>query len=320
MCFPIGCVPLPPLIELRTSMILKKYVAIDIGSNAIRLLISTYMHESKLAKRPKVKKTSLIRIPIRLGEDVFAKQKISPEKHRKLVNTLVAFSHIIDAYEINRVMACATSAMRDAENGAQIVKEIKKKSGIHIDIINGEKEADYIATTDLKDYIAPDKNYLYVDVGGGSTEFTLYAKGKVVATKSFQIGTVRLMLDQVSEDMWADAEAWIRKSTKPYKDISLIGSGGNINCIFKRSGQKVGKPLSTEYIKRTYAELRAHTYKERVVLLGMKVDRADVIVPALEIYTKALKWGKSRRIYVPKIGLADGMVNYMIKEDFGRTP
>lgn len=301
-------------------MILKKYAAIDIGSNAIRLLISTYMHESKLAKRPRIKKTSLIRVPIRLGEDVFSKNKISADKHKKLVNSIIAFSHIIDAYEIDRIKACATSAMRDAENGADIVEEIYKKSGIQIDIIDGETEATYIATTDLKDYIDPDKNYLYVDVGGGSTEFKLYAKGVSVATSSFKIGTVRHMLNNVKSSEWEAAESWVRKYTKPYKDISLIGSGGNINCIFKMSGQKAGKPLSAEYLKKTYAHLKDITYEERVIVLGMKVDRADVIIPALEIYTKSMKWAKSRRIYVPKIGLADGVVNYMIHEDFGTKP
>lgn len=298
-------------------MQIQKYAAIDIGSNAVRLLISTVTIPEKNNLPTRFKKTSLIRIPIRLGADVFLDGKISDRNARRMEDTIKAFSLIIKSYEITKFRACATSAMRSASNGLALAKSIKKNSGIDIQIIGGAEEAKYISATDLQEYIDLDKNYLYVDVGGGSTEFSVYSHGKVVESRSFEIGTVRLLHDLVTEGTWQEAEKWVRKTTKDYKDVSLIGTGGNINKIFKASGQKSGKPLSKEYLKKYAAMVKDLSYEDRIIDLRMKEDRADVIVPASEIYLRAMQWAHSRRIYVPKIGLADGIIKILFMEENG---
>lgn len=297
-------------------MIIKKYAAIDIGSNAIRLLICTYSHAPKLDSKAKLKKTSLVRIPVRLGSDVFIKGKISADKREKLEQGIHAYSLILKAYGITRFKACATSAMRSASNGKEIANAIHKKTGIKIDIIDGNEEAEYISSTDLHEFIKEDKNYLYVDVGGGSTEFTFYSKGEKLESRSFKIGTVRLLNNLVEKKEWDDLEEWIKKNAKKLKNISLIGSGGNINSIFKSSGKKYGQPLSREYLIKYSKDIKSLTYEERIILKQMKEDRADVIVHALDIFENAMKWAKSYRVYVPKIGLADGIIKTMINEDF----
>jgi len=285
---------------------IKKFGAIDIGSNAVRLLISNVVEEE--GKPVVFKKNSLVRVPIRLGADVFVKEKISEENKQRLLDTMLAFKLLMKSHNVVKYKACATSAMRESSNGNEVVKEIFKHSGITIDIINGEVEAAIIAATDLNKFIDPEKVYLYVDVGGGSTEFSVIKSGKQKASRSFKIGTVRLLNDMVKNEAWIDLEAWIKENTKKYHKISVIGSGGNINKIFKVSGKVFGKPLTYFYLTTYYNTLQNYSYEERITELDLNQDRADVIIPALRIYLSAMKWSGAKHIYVPKIGLADGII------------
>ncbi|MBB4119561.1 exopolyphosphatase/guanosine-5'-triphosphate,3'-diphosphate pyrophosphatase [Mesonia hippocampi] len=291
---------------------IKKYAAIDIGSNAIRLLISTITEPE--GKTPTFKKTSLVRVPIRLGEDVFVTGKISEKNKQRVLDSLKAYQLLMRTYQIEKYKACATSAMRDAENGEALAKEIYQTTGIEIEIIDGKHEAAIIAATDLHNLIQDDKTYLYVDVGGGSTEFTLFSKGKNITSKSFKLGTVRLLNNLVNDKLWDEVQTWIKKVTKPYSYIALIGSGGNINNIFKSSGKKAGKPLSYLYLSSYYQLLNSLTYEERISQLNLNEDRADVIIPATKIYLSAMKWSRARSVYVPKIGLADGIIKSLYNE------
>lgn len=283
-----------------------KYAAIDIGSNAIRLLIATVNTFDDFA--PVFKKTSLVRVPIRLGQDVFIKGEISDYNQQRMIKTMISYQHIMDVHGVLDYKAYATSAMRDASNGALITKTIKKATGIEIEIIDGSHEAAIIAMTDLHSIIDPDKVYLYVDVGGGSTEFTLFANGKAVESKSFKIGTVRLLHDMVKSSLWKEAEEWVKLVCEPYNRVELIGSGGNINNIFKNSGKAYGKPLSYFYMTSYYEKLQSYTYEERMYYLALNQDRADVIIPACRIYLRAMKWSEAKNIHVPKIGLTDGII------------
>ena len=285
----------------------KNYAAIDIGSNAVRLLVST-ITEQKGREEIDFRKTSLVRVPIRLGEDVFKESIISDKNIERMVDTMQAFNLLMQSHGIEKYKACATSAMREARNGAEVVEKIKAKTGVEIEIIDGNHEAAIIAATDLHELIKNDCNYLYVDVGGGSTEYTLYSGGKTVASRSFKIGTVRLLNNLVEDGTWEEMEKWVRETTKPYKDIDLIGSGGNINNIFKTSGKKEGKPLSLAYIKKYNELLNSLSYEERIMDLQLKSDRADVIIPASKIYLNSMKWARADNIFVPKIGLADGII------------
>jgi len=291
---------------------IRKYAAIDIGSNAVRLLVSTITEPEN--KEPTFKKTSLVRVPIRLGADVFVNGEISEENMLRMEDTMRAFDLLMKSHKIERYKACATSAMRDATNGKFLADKVKKDTGINIEIIDGEHEAAIIAATDLHELIQDDKNYLYVDVGGGSTELTMYSNGNITASKSFKLGTVRLLNDIVDDSMWEEVEQWVKKQTKDYSKISLIGSGGNINNIFKSSGKKIGKPLSYFYLSSYYQLLNSLTYEERISELNLNQDRADVIIPAAKIYLSAMKWSRSRKVYVPKIGLADGIIKSLYNE------
>ncbi len=285
---------------------IKKYAAIDIGSNAIRLLIATATVFDDLP--PVFKKTSLVRVPIRLGQDVFTKGEISDYNVERMLKTMNSYKNLMEVHEVEDYKAYATSAMRDASNGGSISKKIKKTSGINIEIIDGSHEAAIIAMTDLHSIIDQEKVYLYVDVGGGSTEFTLFANGHAVTSKSFKIGTVRLLNDMVKSSLWSEAESWIKEVCEPYKRIELIGSGGNINNIFKNSGKSYGKPLSYFYLASYYEKLQSYTYEERMYHLALNQDRADVIIPACRIYLRAMKWSEAKNIHVPKIGLTDGII------------
>ncbi|PWK17154.1 Ppx/GppA phosphatase family protein [Xanthomarina spongicola] len=285
---------------------IKKYAAIDIGSNAVRLLIANIIEEK--GKETRFKKSSLVRVPIRLGADVFLEQHISDFNRERMIDTMSAFKLLMKTHQVVKYKACATSAMREAENGKEISDLIYKKTKIRIDIIEGEEEAAIIAATDLQSFIDNSKTYLYVDVGGGSTEFTVISKGKSVASKSFKIGTVRLLNDIVKKETWHELESWIKQKTDPYDKIDVIGSGGNINKIFKISGKPIGKPLTYFYLTSYYNTLQSYSYEERITELDLNQDRADVIIPATRIYLSAMKWSGAKDIYVPKIGLSDGII------------
>lgn len=285
---------------------IQKYAAIDIGSNAVRLLISNIIEEE--GNSVMFKKNSLVRVPIRLGSDVFISKTISEENTQRILDTMLAFRLLMKSHKVVKYKACATSAMREALNGNEVVKKVLKYSKIQIDIIDGEEEAAIIAATDLHKYIDDNKTYLYVDVGGGSTEFTMIHKGNSVASKSFKIGTVRLLNDMVKKEAWQELEQWIKVQSSSFDKIEVIGSGGNINKIFKISGKAMGKPLTYFYLTSYYETLQSYSYEERITVLDLNQDRADVIIHAMRIYMSAMKWSGAKHIYVPKIGLADGII------------
>ncbi|QAA81054.1 exopolyphosphatase [Aequorivita sp. H23M31] len=291
---------------------IEKYGAVDIGSNAIRLLIVTVVEQK--GKDTLFKKTSLVRVPIRLGAEVFLDGKISESNSKRMVDAMTAFRLLMSTHGIKRFRACATSAMREASNGTRIADKIEKESGISINIIDGKDEAAIIASTDLKTLIQDDKVFLYVDVGGGSTEITVFANGHSLVSKSFKVGTVRLIEGLVDDGVWDDMEEWIKKETKIFQKVSMIGSGGNINTIFKKSGKKLGKPLSYLYLSSYYKQIKAMSFEERITELDMNPDRADVVVPATRIYLSAMKWSKSKNVFVPKIGLSDGIIKSLYNE------
>ncbi len=293
-----------------------KYAAIDIGSNAIRLLIATVIE--KEGHSPLFKKTSLVRVPIRLGADVFLEEKISEKNYLRMVDAMKAFSLIMKTHNVVDYRACATSAMREARNGKDIAAKILDETGLQIHIIDGTDEAAIISSTDLKDLIEDNKVFLYVDVGGGSTEFTVYANGKNITSRSFKLGTVRILNDMVRESIWDEVRDWIRENTEMYSKINVIGSGGNINSIYKSSGKKIGKPLSYFFMAGYFERIKEMTYHERIFELQMNPDRADVIIPATRIYLSAMKWSKAKNIFVPKIGLADGIIKSLYNEKIAK--
>ncbi len=287
---------------------IKKYGAIDIGSNAIRLLIANVIVNED--KETQFKKSSLVRVPIRLGADAFVNGSISEANTERMIAAIKAFQLLMNVHHVERYKACATSAMREATNGKIVAEKIEQETGIKIDIIGGKEEASIISSTDLNTLIQNNSAYLYVDVGGGSTEFTLFSEGKIISSKSFKMGTVRLLNNKKStnKEIFADVQKWIEKNTKGLKKLSLIGSGGNINKLFKMSGRTEGKPISYIYLNAQYQFLKKMSYQERVTELSLNPDRADVIIPATKIYLSAMKWSGAKKIYVPKIGLADGII------------
>ncbi len=291
---------------------IEKYGAIDIGSNAIRLLISTVtLGDDRI---PSFKKTSLVRVPIRLGADVFKEGKISEENTQRMLESMQAFKLLMGVHNIKAYRACATSAMREASNAQYVSKLIREQTGIQIHIIDGKEEASIIAATDLNTFIEDSKVYLYVDVGGGSTEFTIFANGEPTSSHSFKLGTVRTLNDNDGKQTWNEVKSWIKEQTAAYEEVFLIGSGGNINSIYKDANVKIGKPLTYWYLANYYKFLQEFSYEERVLRLGMNQDRADVILPALKIYLSAMKWAEADYVYVPKIGLSDGIIKTLYQE------
>lgn len=288
---------------------IKKYAAIDIGSNAMRMLISNIVEQE--GKETQFNKSALIRVPIRLGQDAFTVGEISEENIDRMIDAMKAFKLLMKVYKVEKYKACATSAMREAYNGKEVADTILEKAEIEIDIIDGKNEAAIIASSDLHHFIKTDQTYLYVDVGGGSTEFSLFDNGKMVASKSFKNGTVRLLNEMVNEVVWEEIEKWIKHHTAEYDNVILIGSGGNINKIFKLSGKMQDQALSYMYLNSQYQYLNSLTYDQRIAEMGLNTDRADVIIPAIRIYLNAMKWSKATKIYVPKIGLSDGIVKAM---------
>jgi len=287
-----------------------KFAAIDIGSNAVRLLLAKVFENGQ---ETTFKKESLVRIPIRLGDDAFAQQLVSDQKADKLINTMIAFKHLMAAYQPLDYLACATSAMREAKNGDGVVKAIKEQSGIELSIIDGKKEADIIFSNHIAEKLDITHSYLYIDVGGGSTELTFFSKrdNNKMLSKSFNIGTVRILNDLVAKESWKEMKQWIKKNSKIFDKVSAIGSGGNINKIFRLSLKKENKPLSYKNLKEINSFLNSYSFEERIKILGLRPDRADVIIPAAGIYLSVMKWGKIKEIFVPQIGLADGLIHIL---------
>lgn len=293
-------------------MKVKKLAAIDIGSNAIRILIANVVQE--VGEHPVYMKSEMIRVPIRLGQDSFTVGEISKKNMKRVVKAMKAFKLIMKVNGVKHYMACATSALRESNNADELVARVKKKSKIKIEVIDGRKEAEIISNTTILDSFGQNRNYLYVDVGGGSTEFSVLQDGKRIVSKSFKTGTVRMINNMVNEKVWFEIEKWIQTHTAGIEKIALLGSGGNINKIFKLSNTNDGKPLTYIKINTFYQDLKMLTYEQRILKYNLNLDRADVILPALEIYLKALKWSGATKVFVPKIGLADGMIKMMYKK------
>ncbi len=296
-------------------MEIKKYAAIDIGSNAIRLLVANIIISKN--KEAQFKKSSLVRVPIRLGADTFVKGTISKDNIARIVDAMEAFKLLMKVHKVEHYKACATSAMREAKNGKEVVRTIFNKTGVQIDIIGGKEEAAIIFSTDLSDLLESNSSYLYVDVGGGSTEFILFSNGKIMTSKSFKMGTVRLLNNSKNENkaIFETVEKWIVANTKDLKNMALVGSGGNINKLFKMSGRMLGKPLSYTYLKAQYKFLKNMSYEDRIAELSLNSDRADVIIPAAKIYVNAMKWSGAKDLFVPKIGLSDGIIRTLYQEN-----
>lgn len=293
-------------------MKVKKLAAIDIGSNAIRILISNVVQVE--GEHPVFMKSEMIRVPIRLGEDSFTVGEISPKNIKRVVKAMKAFKLIMKINGVKNYMACATSALRESSNADELIAKVKKKVGIKIELIDGKKEAEIISYTTILADQGHNSNYLYVDVGGGSTEFSVLKNGKRIVSKSFKAGTVRMINYMVNDKVWLEIEKWIKMNTKGIEKIQLLGSGGNINKVFKLSNIKDGNPITYFNLKSFYQDLKKLSYEERILRYNLNLDRADVILPALEIYLKALKWSGATKVFVPKIGLSDGMIKMMYKK------
>ncbi|MFQ3335322.1 MAG: exopolyphosphatase/guanosine-5'-triphosphate,3'-diphosphate pyrophosphatase [Candidatus Arcticimaribacter sp.] len=293
-------------------MKVKKLAAIDIGSNAIRILISNVVQVE--GEHPVFMKSEMIRVPIRLGEDSFTVGEISPKNIKRVVKAMKAFKLIMKINGVKNYMACATSALRESNNADELIAKVKKKAGIKIELIDGKKEAEIISHTTILANQGHNSNYLYVDVGGGSTEFSVLKSGKRIVSKSFKAGTVRMINNMVNDKVWLEIEKWIKMNTKGIEKIQLLGSGGNINKVFKLSNIKDGNPLTYFNLNFFYQDLKKLSYEERILRYNLNLDRADVILPALEIYLKALKWSGATKVFVPKIGLSDGMIKMMYKK------
>lgn len=289
-----------------------KLAAIDIGSNAARLLITQV--ETYPAAEPLFTKINLVRVPLRLGLDVFARGHISEQKAHHLLQTIRAFRALLEVYEVTHLKACATSAMRDASNGMEVLASIRRETGMSIDIISGSQEGTFINENHIAEHLDVSKTYVYIDVGGGSTELSFFERGKLTQTASFNIGTLRLLLNKVEEAQWNEMKTYLKKQSKGTGKLYAIGSGGNINKIFSMSKRKEGKPLGLETLKDFYKELGSFSVPERMRLYSLREDRADVIVPALQIYLAAMRWMDAEEIYVPKIGLADGLIHALYQE------
>jgi exopolyphosphatase / guanosine-5'-triphosphate,3'-diphosphate pyrophosphatase len=288
-----------------------KLGAIDIGSNAARLLIiEVYRDKDKT----EFNKLNLVRVPLRLGFDVFEYGSISARKQDMIVNTMKAYQLLLQIYGVTHFRACATSAMRDAQNAEDIIKRVKWETGLEIEVISGQQEAAFIYENHIEENMNKDGSFLYIDVGGGSTELTFFAGSKMVFKESFNIGTIRLIKNQVEEKHWEALKDFVKTSFKKYDKITAIGSGGNINKMFSLSKQKEGKPLTYEMLRDYYKEFSGFSVNERMVRYHLREDRADVIVPALQIYTNLMRWANIQEIYVPKIGLADGIIHHLWAE------
>ena len=284
-----------------------RIAAIDIGSNAARLLINEVTEPKK--GKPEFMKLNLLRIPLRLGIDVFTSGKIGAEREEMVISSMKVFSDLMKIYKVEHYRACATSAMRDAKNGAEIIQAVKQTSGIDIQIISGDEEATLIYENHVAEGLDKDSAYLYIDVGGGSTELTFYENGEMKYERSFNIGTIRLLNHLVTDVHWKEMKEEIRKNINSKKPLVAIGSGGNINKIFSMSKTKDGKPMSAAYLKKYYKEMNGLTVAERMSRYAIREDRADVLVPALEIFNNVMTWSDIDKIFVPKISVADGLIH-----------
>jgi len=293
-----------------------KLAAIDVGSNAVRLLIK----EIRPISRNEVDfiKLNLVRVPLRLGFDVFETGLISERRMAHLIDTIRAYQLLMNIYEVNHYIACATSAMREARNGDEVIARVREQTGVPLQIISGQQEASLIFENHIAEHLSKSKSYLYVDVGGGSTEISLFSKQKQIFNASFNIGTIRLLHQQIGDAQWNELKQFLKKQIKN-REVIIIGSGGNINKIFSLSKAKPGKSLSIDLLKNYYRRFKNMTLEERMHRYQMREDRADVIVPALEIYLNIMRWSGAHEILVPQIGLADGLIDHLYREIAGQS-
>lgn len=289
-----------------------RFAAIDIGSNAVRLLIADILRKDN---KISYTKNTLLRVPLRLGDDAFVDKKISTAKFEDMVKTMRAFKDLIDVYKVSDYVACATSAMRDSENGAQVVAACKEV-GIDIRIIDGRMEAKIIYNAYLSGIMDRDKAYLYIDVGGGSTEISLFADGELKGSRSFNLGTIRILDNQDTPETWQDMRVWVKEITKGYKDIYGIGTGGNINKLSRIANKGEDKPFSYAKLQAIYEHLNSYSLKDRIYDLGLRSDRADVIIPAAEIFLTIMKSGHLKNIVAPRVGLVDGIIQQLIHKNY----
>ncbi len=294
-----------------------RFASVDIGSNAVRLLLCNVYTEGP---EPVFKKAELVRIPIRLGEDAFRFRRISEEKKNQLAKTMKAFKLLIEVFGAIDYRACATAAMREAENGQEVIRFVKQQSGIEIEIIDGKTEAQIIYSNHIAEHLDHDQSYLYIDVGGGSTELTLFSERHIVASQSFNIGTIRLLHDQVIKETWSSFKEWIKVNTEFHHPLTAIGSGGNINKIFKMAVRKENKPLYYAKILETYYFLKEFSLQDRITTLGLNPDRADVIVPAAKIFLTVMKTADIDKMLVPQIGLSDGIIHLLYEKHRSQPP
>lgn len=292
-----------------------RYAAIDIGSNAVRLLIADIIENNASVS---FKKNTLVRVPLRLGDDAFLDHQLSERKINDLLKTMQAFRNLMDVYKVVDYQAYATSAMREAKNGEEIATRIKNEVNIDLEIVNGQKEASIIYSSHVEENIDKTKNYLYIDVGGGSTELSLFSAGELWASKSFNIGTIRMLDNQDTEESWKEMTDFLRENTRPFKLVSGIGTGGNINKLYRMAEEREGSPLSFAKLKSLYQYLSSFSLKDRINVLGLNQDRADVIIPACEIYMTVMKAANIKNIYVPTVGLVDGIIQTLIEKHYTR--
>ncbi len=291
---------------------LTRFAAIDIGSNAVRLLLCNVVEEHGELH---FNKSELIRIPLRLGEDAFSQGGISAERSKRFIKTMEAFKLLIEVFHPIAYRACATASLREARNGRELALAVKEACGIDIDIISGKEEAELIYSNHVEQHLERDANYLYIDVGGGSTEVTLFEKGHCIASRSFNVGTIRWIQGSITRECWDELKDWVKNVTANYSIKSAIGSGGNINKIYKIFGKK-DRPISYDLLKAFYDELKVMTVDERIDVWELNPDRADVIVPAAKIFLGIMKAAKIPEVIVPQIGLADGIVHRLYEEHF----
>ncbi len=289
-----------------------RYAAIDIGSNAVRLLIADSIENNTEIS---FKKNTLIRVPLRLGDDAFLDKKISEKKSEELIKTMIAFRHLMDVYKVEDYMACATSAMREAKNGNELVKQIKKSANIDLEIVQGQREANIIYSSHIEQHLERKKNYLYIDVGGGSTELSVFCNGEMISSRSFNIGAIRILDNQDKDETWIEMKEWVKERSRVYKNLIGIGTGGNINKLYRMADEKEGMPLTFTKLRALHAHLNSFSLKDRINVLGLNQDRADVIIPASEIYLTVMKWADIKKIFVPRVGLVDGIIQLLIEKN-----
>jgi exopolyphosphatase / guanosine-5'-triphosphate,3'-diphosphate pyrophosphatase len=286
--------------------------AIDIGSNAARLLINDVVIDKN--GKPNFNKLNLVRVPLRLGFDVFENKIVSEEKKTMFVETMKSFRHLMNAYQVTALKACATSAMRDAINAKEIIALVQKEANILIEVIDGDMEANLIYENHVAENMDKDHSYMYIDVGGGSTEISFFSNGILIYKKSYNIGTIRLLKNMVTTEHWEELKNTIKAVTKGHKTVMAIGSGGNINKVFSLSKRKEGRPLQLELLREYYNDLEPLSVEQRIAKYNFREDRADVIVPALLIYINVMRWAGAEEISVPKIGLVDGLIQHLWEE------